>query len=149
MQCHKITLAFSPHTDSSQRMVAFTARNSAGTFNVAAQGTVVYNRADLNLGTGFDTVTGVFTCPAPGLYLFFVNCDAANSHVDEDVGILVDGVRVAGCYAHPTHDQGAGMAAVRLRTGQKVWVKLFRESARNIAGGTYNTFSGFLIKSED
>ncbi|XP_070184285.1 uncharacterized protein, partial [Littorina saxatilis] len=76
--------------DASQKQVAFVARNSADPFNVAAAGTLVYNVADINLGGGFDTVTGVFTAPTSGLYVFFLNCMAVSGGVDEDIGVLVD-----------------------------------------------------------
>ena len=133
-------------------MVAFTAWNSGnanGMFNVAAQGTLVYNHAEVNLGGGFDPVTGVFTCPTPGLYIFFVNCEPSNAHADTDARILVDGDTVAICYAHSTYDQGAGLATVRLTAGQKVWVRMNRETARDIAAGPLNSFSGFLIRSDN
>ena len=129
-------------------MIAFTAW-STGTFSVAGRGTLVYNHAEVNLGGGFDHITGVFTCPKPGLYIFFVNCDPANSNADLNVHIMVDGHEIAFCYAHTTYDQGAAMATVRLTAGQKVWVKMFRDTPRQIATSGYNSFSGFLVRSED
>ncbi|XP_070188504.1 uncharacterized protein [Littorina saxatilis] len=73
--------------DASQKQVAFVARNSADPFNVAAAGTLAYNVADINLGGGFDTVTGVFTAPTSGLYVFSISCMDVQRGRDEDIEI--------------------------------------------------------------
>ncbi|KAK7111526.1 complement C1q tumor necrosis factor-related protein 3-like [Littorina saxatilis] len=137
--------------DASQKQVAFLAYNSADPFNVAAAGTLVYNVADINLGGGFDTVTGIFTAPTSGLYVFFINCMGASLTEDEDVGVLVDGKRVCACYTfskeHP--NLGSGLATVHVNAGQRAWVHVYRDSGRDVRGSYWNTFTGFLVKTDD
>ncbi|PVD39583.1 hypothetical protein C0Q70_02218 [Pomacea canaliculata] len=133
---------------SSQTQVAFIAFHGDDPFNVATDGTMMYNTAQINIGGAFNTVTGVFTAPIAGLYVFFANCMSVAT-TDLDLGILVDGQRYGGCYSFTQegNGQGANMVTVHLTQGQQVWVHMYRPS-RTVRGNVWNSFSGFLVKTD-
>nr|KAG5713848.1 hypothetical protein BaRGS_024475 [Batillaria attramentaria] len=131
-----------------QTSVMFYARSSKSAFNIAASGTVVYDTLTTNVGNAYDPQTGFFTAPASGDYVFLVNCMAEDG-TEETVDIVVDGNVAAVCYSNKTQHQasesGTAMAALRLLSGQRVWVKNYYNAAQNIASGFWNTFAGFLV----
>lgn len=71
----------------------FSAYRSSSASNVTGDSTiytVVYNSTNINVGTSYNTTTGVFTVPITGFYMF--NCTIVTSgflvgHVTQDIGI--------------------------------------------------------------
>ena len=117
---------------------------------MASQGTIVYDVVNTNIGNAYDPRSGLFTAPVSGTYVFFTNCMATYS-TSEGAYIKVEGNSVAGCYSwqppSTATKQGAALAAVHVQAGQKVWVQLY-ENAESVRGGTWNSFSGFLVRQD-
>ena len=72
--------------------IGFTAYNNVDLF-VSEGETVVYNTVQTNAGGGYDTGTGVFTCPVTGLYFFGTATYSAGTIVDiqlmkENTGLM-------------------------------------------------------------
>ena len=136
--------------DSGQTTVAFHAYHSADPFSVAAHGTIVYNAVTTNTGNAYDKLSGIFTAPVAGTYVFFTNCMSVDASSEESY-ILVDGSSVASCYSitpsGSTTEQGGTLTTVHLSPGQKVWVQIL-QGAENVRGHRWNTFSGFLVQAD-
>ncbi|XP_070174320.1 uncharacterized protein [Littorina saxatilis] len=76
--------------DAANINVAFHAHHSSDPFNVASQGTIVYNVVTTNIGNAYNRNSGYFTAPVSGTYVFFTNCMAVDS-MGEEMYIKQDG----------------------------------------------------------
>ena len=137
-------------TDAVKNNVAFHARHSTDPFNVASQGTIVYDAVTTNIGNAYDHKTGFFTAPIPGTYVFFTNCMAVDN-TSEETYIVMEDTTVASCYSsRPSSspsEQGSTMVTLNLQAGQRVWVQI-HQNAENVRGRFWNTFSGFLLQTD-
>jgi len=61
-----------------------------------------FDNTNVNVGDGFNTLTGTFTAPVKGAYLFFFTSEAFSDTVHCHLDMLVNGERVSGF-----HDDGA------------------------------------------
>nr|KAG5713850.1 hypothetical protein BaRGS_024477 [Batillaria attramentaria] len=135
-----------------RKVVAFYVRISADTTTLVARGNLIYDVIVTNIGDGYDSSTGQFTAPVSGMYVFLVNCMAADS-LYQELMIILDGQRVAGCVSHrpatKEWDLGTSFLTVHLNAGQRIWTKNWSPSAKQIRGGDWQTFSGFLISADE
>ena len=51
----------------------------------------MYDKVFYNAGNGYDTNTGIFTCPRSGLYLFYINVEAVDESLPASIEIIVNG----------------------------------------------------------
>ena len=148
--CVYVSLYLCICADAAQTNVVFHAYHSTDPFSVASQGTMVYDAVTTNIGNAYDKQTGIFTAPAAGTYVFFINCMSVDSSTEESY-ILVDGSAVGSCYSSKpramTSEQGGTLTTVHLTAGQRVWVRIL-QNAENVRGYRWNTFSGFLLQAD-
>jgi len=127
------------------------------TTRVSSDTDIVFNKALVNVGGGYNTTTGVFTCPIAGRY--FINYDFQVKNLGRGlvttaaVGLLLNGGRVTRSQTalrQPDADviMGAGLV-LQLQQGDKLNVR----TAKNWPGvfcwswyGYSSMFSGFLLK---
>ena len=107
---------------------------------------ILFHKTFINEGTGYDTSTGIFSAPVGGLYQFLVHlCTARNKN--SYIGLVLEDEIIA-AVANSDSCNTVG-AVVRVRSGERVWVKSRAVSASNYRlyehKTALNTFSGTLI----
>ena len=111
---------------------------------------IIFDNTFIKEGVGYDTSTGIFTAPIGGLYQFLVHTCAYQSKYTF-IGLVLEGkVIAAGVNYDANYDTCSTVGAVvRVRSGEKVWVKATSYSSSNqrLCQNEYrmNTFSGILI----
>jgi hypothetical protein len=110
---------------------------------------LIFDKTFTNEGTGYDTTTGLFTAPVGGLYQFVIHTCTLNTKYAY-LGLVLED-RVTALHSHygdVNHSCGSFGAIIRVRSGEKVWVKatayhsnyqLYQNLHR------MNTFSGVLV----
>ncbi|XP_069003378.1 complement C1q-like protein 4 [Embiotoca jacksoni] len=124
-----------------------------GDFNVDM--TIRYELVFLNLGGAYNASTGIFTVPRSGVYSITVTAysDAGSPgrHLAACASLLVNGkayARVSEENAKDQEDSATMAVALSLMTGDKVYVNL-SPGCSLCDEGHYNTFSGFLLYSNE
>ncbi|XP_060597396.1 heavy metal-binding protein HIP-like [Ruditapes philippinarum] len=112
---------------------------------------VIFTKSVINEGTGYDTSTGIFTAPVGGLYQFDVHICALNGNY-AFIGLLLEGKIIAldSSYAESYYTCSTFGAIVRVRSGEKVWVKSTSSASNRQLGQDsvrMNTFSGVLVNN--
>ena len=70
--------------------VAFTATHSTNASAFGAYATIIFDTVESNVGRGYDTKTGVFTCPFNGYYFFtHLALSPYNGHIETDISRIV------------------------------------------------------------
>ena len=131
-------------TDPKQK-VAFTAgvTSSSTTWN---SGTLIFNSVILNVGTGYNPSTGIFTSPVAGMYVFYVTAVEFNKQ-DLRVDIVLNSVskvRTMG-FSDAIHQTGTNMVVLNLQKGDSVWVRHQYGTGYWTQSVPATTFTGFLI----
>ncbi|XP_061167428.1 complement C1q tumor necrosis factor-related protein 2-like [Saccostrea echinata] len=125
--------------------IAFHSTLSNDLENMRKQQTVIFDNVTLNEGKGYNKKTGVFTAPMEGVYTFSWTTMSKYSKyfVSE---IVHDGKPIA--YNH-TDGRGAGghnmsstNANIKLKKGDKVWIRAHRDWGQFANGGNWCNFSG-------
>jgi hypothetical protein len=112
---------------------------------------IVFEKTFTNEGTGYDTSTGIFTAPVGGLYQFVIHtCAYPKKHTY--LGLVLKGQVIAADANYGDESYGCNTfgALVRVKLGEKVWVKSTSQcSSCQFIQGTYrmNTFSGLLVNN--
>ncbi|XP_060581257.1 complement C1q and tumor necrosis factor-related protein 9-like [Ruditapes philippinarum] len=131
--------------------IAFHAHHVANLILDKTDEIVIFTKSVINEGTGYDNSTGIFTVPVGGLYQFSVHicvCKGKYAYI----GLVLEGKVIA---ADMNHDKdqytcSAFGAIVRVKSGEKVWVKsTWSSSNRQLDQDSYrmNTFSGILVNN--
>ncbi|XP_038075633.1 uncharacterized protein LOC119743302 [Patiria miniata] len=110
---------------------------------------IIFDNIETNMGDGYDSQSGVFSCSIPGVYFFTTSLQRLSSSTRPHVFLKKNGARIFGIY--DSHDnyyhQSSNSAVLVLATGDRVWLA-FGSSNRGIYGDSsnkYSFFSGFLI----
>ncbi len=100
----------------------------------------------MNHGNGYNAITGAFTAPLGGVYVFNLYFSLSGGN-NIDMGIEVNGKGVCDAFAAGTnYDTGVCSAMAQLKPGDVVNVKkLFNGGLHNPAHGS--GFSGFLYSA--
>ncbi|XP_060607443.1 caprin-2-like [Ruditapes philippinarum] len=112
---------------------------------------LIFEKTFTNEGTGYDTSTGIFTAPVGGLYQFVIHtCAWQNKYAF--LGLVLEGNVIAADanYGDASHGCNTFGALVRVKSGEKVWVKSTSSSSnRPLVQDRYrmNTFSGILVNN--
>lgn len=134
---------------------AFSARREAAGVGIQTSGVITWNVVQLNIGSHYNSSTGVFTAPVSGVYVFNFFGIVGNSGTGgtSNVTLQVNGVSIAA--AHTNHDQAwdnaSFSARVALAANDQVQVSITGSSngsglyVNGGGAGSYNTFSGHLI----
>jgi len=135
---------FFPDVDPSE--VAFYAFLQSEQRNLPVGHTIKYDGVGNNYGDGYDPITGVFTCPTAGLYLFTIFIDPTND-AQAAVSLKKDGVGYTQAIAEPSFNgqdlTGGSARPFRLAKGDRVWVEVI--NFETSLWESYTTFSGLLI----
>ncbi|XP_076450011.1 complement C1q tumor necrosis factor-related protein 6-like [Babylonia areolata] len=84
---------------------------------------LAFDLVDLNLGGGYDRVTGIFTAPLPGLYQFSLKM-AQTPPGFLHVELAKEDTQIAEVEAQgDTTDRSSATVAISLTTGQRVWTR--------------------------
>ena len=107
---------------------------SSTTSNIRG-GTILYNGGNAYNGT-------VFTCPSPGLYLFYVSLITSNYN---GIWIYKDSRRLTLAWAGqtPKHNAASVSAVVWLDLGDKVYLRINHSSALHVDGNS--VFTGVKV----
>ena len=131
-------------TDPKQK-VAFTAgvTSASSTWN---SGTLIFNKAILNVGTGYNPSTGVFTSPVAGTFVFYVTAlEYSKQYLMVDIVLnSVSKVKLVGESA-AAYQTGTNMVVLNLQKGDSVWVRHVRGQGYWSDSVPATTFTGFLI----
>ena len=120
--------------------------------NATAGGPIVMKQVVTNIGHAFDPLTGFFTAPVSGLYQFhatFMGAPGMQGYVHAE--IIVDGHSVALSISdsrHGYYDNTGIDAVVHVSAGKKVYVRNVDGTISSYYGGTYLSFSGFLLHAD-
>ncbi|XP_060578803.1 uncharacterized protein LOC132735817 [Ruditapes philippinarum] len=129
--------------------IAFHAHHVADLVLDTSDEIIIFTKSLFNEGTGYDTSTGFFTAPVGGLYQFVVHtCAYANKYAF--IGLVLEGEAIAldSNYDGNYYTCSTVGAIVRVRSGEKVWVKSTSSASnRQLQQDSLrmNTFSGVLI----
>ncbi|XP_060595297.1 collagen alpha-2(VIII) chain-like [Ruditapes philippinarum] len=110
---------------------------------------IIFTKSVINEGKGYDTSTGIFSAPVGGLYQFSVHiCLQVGNYAF--IGLLLDGKVIAADsnYDGDFYTCSTFGAIVRVKSGEKVWVKpTTSDTSRSLRQDYYrmNTFSGVLV----
>lgn len=113
--------------------------------NMGMDQTVQFPKIITNVGNGFDSLTGIFRAPVPGLYLFSASI---LSHAGNEVRcqIVHNGEGLVYIFAGDTatYSTGAKSIVLDLVKNDEVWIKIVH-SDDNIYGYSWSSFMGVLI----
>jgi len=106
-----------------------------------------------NLGSAYDNKIGMFQCPTPGYYVFFV-AFLIYPQKRLEAEIVKNGNLIQRVYADTQdigHGPGSNMVIVQLQQGDRVWVKVHDKyhDTGDILDGPWCTFNGFLLYLEE
>ncbi|XP_038047571.1 C1q-related factor-like [Patiria miniata] len=111
---------------------------------------IIFEDVATNLGDGYDSQSGVFTCAVPGLYLFSANLLSLVTGPQSYASLKQNGVvvfSIADSHS-PNHHQSSHSVPLVLSAGDRVWLALFG-SGKGIYGdgNRYCSLSGILIQA--
>lgn len=142
---HNIFFLFKILVDVSKR-IGFTASISSSSTNWS-KGTLVFPEVITNVGNGYNPISGVFTAPTAGEYVFFASImgDQTQSIYVDIVLNGVRQVRVAVATSNSDYyDAASNLALLTLQREDRVWVS-YAAGLGYYDGGRTTTFSGFLL----
>ncbi|XP_053374087.1 uncharacterized protein LOC128546784 [Mercenaria mercenaria] len=131
--------------------VVFTARGPNNLRPLDGQ-LIVFKTTVMNLGSGYDNLTGVFTAPHKGIYLFTTQfCIPPGSRYMYSA-IVHEDVTVKGSLIYDNNSDFCTSAdvIVGMKKEERVWVKCVRTSSKSSdvlreSETDWNTFSGVLL----
>ncbi|XP_031440610.1 complement C1q-like protein 2 [Clupea harengus] len=109
---------------------------------------LVYKRIFTNTGNAYDSNTGSFTAPVKGIYFFSFSTFGYHNFLSGAI-LTKNGQYMVSSYDPPatgdTGDTGGNSVILQLEAGEKVTMRLWKNSQvfDNLNG--HNTFSGFLL----
>ncbi|ROL53957.1 Complement C1q-like protein 2 [Anabarilius grahami] len=110
--------------------------------------TLTYKKVFTNIGNAYNPVTGIFTAPVKGVYVFTFSVYAHSSQSNPaSAYITKNGMNVVIAHAHQA--QGASNSSkgvvLVLEVGDVVYVRLWPSSRIQDNGNNHNTFSGYML----
>eukprot|EP00105_Crassostrea_gigas_P038573 XP_019922721.1 PREDICTED: uncharacterized protein LOC105328060 isoform X3 [Crassostrea gigas] len=113
--------------------------------------TLVFPTVIYSVGTGYNPITGIFTAPTAGTYVFYVSVESAH-HQLIYVDIVMNGsskVRAMAWYGGGSsisvYQTGTNLVILHLQTGDRVWVRRGGGAGYYSDSDHITTFSGFKL----
>ncbi|KAL3871581.1 hypothetical protein ACJMK2_039572 [Sinanodonta woodiana] len=133
--------------------VGFTARLSNSiTSGLSTHQILVFDNVYINVGNGYDALTGVFRAPVAGMYVILMTVSSISDYWPEDIEVVHNGEVLCRAVATQLHYGGCPCnAVVLLKVGDAVWARVINyRSYDHVRGEYYTTFSmGLMIKDDD
>jgi hypothetical protein len=108
---------------------------------------LIFDHVIFNLGNGYNNVTGKFTAPKNGLYVFGWHILAVYKKITH-TALMVNGKEISGNYCHTKgtdgHQPCSKMTVVNLAAGDTVWIA-YTGNGDYHTNGYYSSFSGVKI----
>ena len=134
-----------------ERKVVFTATVSPPTLtNLGAGQTIIFDKVITNIGNAYDNITGVFTAPVKGVYIFdmALMTDPGDHQYLE---LVQNGQNILFNYGHALGGNhlvsSTRTVSVELSKGTKVWIRTQNTPTHGtgkVHGYSFSTFSGWL-----
>ena len=145
----RMTITSAGYVLKTQQPAFFVYRNQA-LWNLGAGDIFVFNTAELNVGSHYNTSNGRFTAPITGRYVFhfwsIYNGDASNDYIQ----MYKNGARIYGGDVHFTNTVGSGgwdsvhySRVIQLSGGDYVYMR--SGSAHTYHGNHWGGWSGYLL----
>ena len=135
-------------------VVAFTAKVAPPDLTGLGAGqTIVFDEVITNVGNGYDNLTGIFTAPVSGVYVFDMALMVA-SDVYQYTELVKDGQSIVYNYSAATgvncFVSSSRTVTLQLEKASKVWVRTITENitfhgSGKVHGNGFSTFSGWLL----
>ncbi|XDV25794.1 hypothetical protein PO909_029651 [Leuciscus waleckii] len=108
--------------------------------------TLTYRNVFTNIGNAYNPITGVFTAPLKGAYMFRVSVFGIGP-TSATAYIYKNGERVVSAYARQAKDylNSSNGVVLILEVGDVVYVRLWPNTRIYDGQSNHNTFSGFLL----
>ncbi|XP_067248887.1 uncharacterized protein [Chanodichthys erythropterus] len=108
--------------------------------------TLTYRNVFTNIGNAYNPITGIFTAPLKGAYMFRISVYGRGG-TPSTTSIFKNGERLVMAHDnHPQYDLNSSNGVVLiLEVGDVVYVKLWPNTRIFDSLYNYNTFSGFLL----
>ena len=130
-----------------QQTVSFSARVSPSFKNIAPYTVITFSQVVTNIGNAYNSTTGEFIVPRPGVYVFYSNILSEGSKVIETI-LQVNGNTKLWLYSggKPFHGAGSNMLVIHLESGDIVRMSTHCCGSRPLyIHHAWSTFSGFLL----
>ncbi|XP_063397778.1 collagen alpha-1(VIII) chain-like [Mytilus trossulus] len=111
--------------------------------SIAAHATVKFERITENIGSGYNSGTGIFTAPIKGLYHFTASARQSKSGFLH-LGLFRNNAQMAVSVAVNFNSLTIG-ATLTLQSGDRVYVKNVWDQPSGIVGAGQSYFSGSLV----
>ncbi|CAH8522322.1 unnamed protein product [Schistosoma rodhaini] len=109
---------------------------------------LIFESVMLNLGSGYDNTTGIFTVPVSGVYIFVVVI-SAQSYEKAGVRLLQNGKVVLLSWCESTFwATVTNQAIIQLNKNDQIWLEC-RDEAYRLHGHMYSSLSGYLLYPHD
>ncbi|KAL4227819.1 hypothetical protein ACF0H5_013256 [Mactra antiquata] len=131
-----------------EKKVMFSARVTPST-TLKPDQTLVFAEDVTNEGNAYSNITGVFTAPINGTYLFFVHILSSNRVLE--MKMVKNGENAMMVYVHGSiHGEGSNMAILKLEKGDQVKVVKHQSwgSPPFYVHHKWSTFSGFMLHAD-
>ncbi|XP_025113079.1 C1q-related factor-like [Pomacea canaliculata] len=132
------------------KAVSFTVYSSKPTMTAINQGIFVFDMVVSNIANGYDALTGVFTAPYSGTYLFVLNIMVDNNNKYIQVAIDKSGTLLALTHADSINDpwdKGMCHVTAHLNSGDRVYVR-HNAGLPELFGERWSSFSGILVHAD-
>ena len=134
----------------SQQSVSFSARVLPSYPDIAPYTVIKFSQVVTNIGNAYNSSTGEFTVPWPGVYVFYSNILSGENQLVETI-LQVNGNTKLWLYSggNPFRGAGSNMIIIHLESGDKVRMLTDCCSTRpTYIHQVRSTFSGFLLTSD-
>ncbi|XP_022088318.1 collagen alpha-1(X) chain-like [Acanthaster planci] len=136
-------------TPSPPSVVAFSAYRTSGVAGNEGDA-VIFDNIETNLGDGYSSQSGVFTCSVPGAYFLTISCLSFRVGVRLNVRLKKNGEVIFSLYDSHSgyHHQASNSAVLVLASGDRVWIEFGGDRSgihSDVNRKAY--FSGFLINA--
>lgn len=116
--------------------------------NMKHQETIIFDTVSLNEGNAYDKTTGTFTAPFDGLFSFtWATLTKGGKYFITE--IVRNGQRMA--YNHndgrglETYSMSSSHANIKMKKGDKVWIRTHENLGQFVYGANYCNFSGVKL----
>lgn len=126
---------------------AFSAyRQTAGDVTYSAGQVIIMSNIRFNVGSAYNTTTGLFTAPATGLYFFSWNCYNNSSTGNLRVGLTTSaGGLPLGQGQTAQFNQFAGSGVVSMTAGDTAWLVSSYSNTVIFQEANHSVFSGYFL----